>query len=53
MAYKRKYKNFWKILDIDPNLKLILRPRNVQAKESFISLFPEINKYLETGQIIF
>ena len=50
---KKKYKNFWKILDIDPNLKLILRPRNVQAKESFISLFPEINNYLESGKIIF
>ena len=50
---KKKYKNFWKILDIDPNLKLILRPRNVQAKESFISMFPEINQHLETGKIIF
>ena len=32
---KRTYENFWKVLDIDSNLKLILRPRNKEAKESF------------------
>ena len=50
---KRTYENFWKVLDIDSNLKLILRPRNKEAKESFLRLFPEMHEYLEAGRIVF
>ena len=46
-------KIFWKVLDIDSNLKLILRPRNKEAKESFLRLFPEMHEYLEAGGIVF
>ena len=50
---KKTYKNFWKLLDIDPKIKLILRPRNDEAKNSFKKLFPEIIEFLKSGRIVF
>ena len=50
---RKKYNDFWKLLELNRNLKIILRPRNVDAEKSFLNFFPQIKEYVDKGKIVF
>jgi hypothetical protein len=48
---EKKYRGFHEILMLDERLHIIIRPRYLGVVEQYITLFPEIKEYIDSGRI--
>lgn len=49
--YKRKFENIHKLLNINENIQLILRPRTSNTIDLFLEIMPHLIEFIESGRI--